>query len=138
MRQRPGSFFFCSIGHMVQRTLLIAAAPHHQGEVNQSPKGHEGALGMVRHPEPLPTAHALLMERREVHFSLCRGTCFSSGHLVAPVFRSLVFLPPVSSSCQDRFAILVFFRAPPVILNAQLTTDAIEVPNTDVDVELFL
>ena len=31
-----------------------------------------------------------------------------------------------------------FFRAPPVILNAQLTTDAIEVPNTDVDVELFL
>src|SRR2546425_6176649 len=109
MRQRPGSFFFCSIGHMVQRTLLIAAAPHHQGEVNQSPKGHEGALGMVRHPEPLPTAHALLMERREVHFSLCRGTCFSSGHLVAPVFRSLVFLPPVSSSCQDRFAILVFF-----------------------------
>src|SRR5207244_10980425 len=40
------------------------------------------------------------------HFSLCRGTCFSSGHLVAPVFRSLVFLPPVSSSCQDRFAIL--------------------------------
>ena|SRR2546421_5900136 len=31
-----------------------------------------------------------------------------------------------------------FFRAPPMILNAQLTTDAIEVPNTDVDVELFL
>ena len=84
MRQRPGSFFFRSIGHMVQRTLRGAAAPHHQGKVHQSPERHEGAPGMVGHPQPLSTTHALLTQRRQAHFSLGGGTSFSSGHLLDP------------------------------------------------------
>jgi hypothetical protein len=72
----------------------------------QSPKGHEGALGMVRHPQSLFTDHALLTQRRQAHFSLGGGTGFSSRHLLFPPSR-FSFL--VSSFCQDRLAILVFF-----------------------------
>src|SRR6266567_5155592 len=74
MRERPGSFFFCAIGHMVQETLPIAATPHYQRKADQSPKGHEGPLGMIGYPEPLPTTDALLAQRREAHFPLGRGT----------------------------------------------------------------
>src|SRR5258708_20195889 len=81
MRQRPGSFFFCSIRHMVQRTLRGAAAPHHQGEVHQSPERHEGALGVVRHPEPLSTTHALLTYRPQAHCSFPKPTTYFSSHL---------------------------------------------------------
>src|SRR3989442_7509888 len=88
MRQSPGSFFFRSIGHMVQRTLRVATAPHHQGKVHQSPKGHQGALGVVRHPQPLPTTHALLTQRRQAHFSLGCRTSSSSGHLLDPPFAN--------------------------------------------------
>src|SRR5438067_111480 len=78
------SFFFGSIGHMVQRTLRVATAPHHQSQANQSPQRHQGALGMIRHPEPLSTAHTLLTQRRQAHFSLGCRTSLSSGHLLAP------------------------------------------------------
>src|SRR5947209_4311036 len=88
MGQRPGPFFFGSIGHMIQGTFRVAAASHHQGKVNQSPKSHQRALGMVGHPESLPTAHALLAQRRQAHFSLGRGTSLSSGHLLAPPFAN--------------------------------------------------
>src|SRR5258708_370002 len=75
MRQRPGSFFFCAIGQMVQLTLRIATPAHHQG-----------ALGVVGHPKPLSTVHALLGERGQSDFSLSGGTGFSSGHFLAPPF----------------------------------------------------
>jgi hypothetical protein len=60
MRQRPGSFFFCPIGQMVQVTFLVAAAPHDQSQANQSSERHERALGMVGHPQPLSTADTFL------------------------------------------------------------------------------
>src|SRR5205823_1230905 len=81
------------------------------GEADQSAKRHERALGVIRHPEPLSTAHTLLAQRRQTHLSLCWGTGISSGHLQAPSFRFLDFLPLVSPSRQDRLAILGVFLA---------------------------
>src|SRR6266566_290651 len=86
MRQRPGSFFFCPIGQMVQVTFLVAAAPHDQSQANQSSERHERALGMVGHPQLLSTADAFLGAGGEAHFSLCRRTSFSSSHFLAPLF----------------------------------------------------
>ncbi len=106
MRERPGPFFFCSIGQMVQRTLRVAAAPHHQGEADQASERHERALGMVGHPQPLLAAHTLLSQWSQAYLSLGWRTGISSGHLLAPSFSSVGFLPPVSSSRQDRLAIL--------------------------------
>src|SRR6266567_3920131 len=80
----PGSFFFCSIGQMIQLTLRVATAPHHQGEADQPPERHQCALGVVRHPQPFSTVHALFGERDQSDFSLCRGTGFSSSHVLAP------------------------------------------------------
>ncbi len=75
---------------MVQRTLLVAAASYYQGELNQSPKGHEGAPCMVGHPQPLPTTHALLTQRRQAHLSWCGGTSLSSGHLAFSSVQQLL------------------------------------------------
>src|SRR5438067_10140187 len=69
---------------MVQRTLPIATPAHHQSQVDQSSERHEGTLGMVGDPEPLSTVHTLLTQRRQAHFSPCRGTRLSSGHRLAP------------------------------------------------------
>src|SRR2546425_989483 len=91
---------------MVQRTVWGAAAPHHQGEADQTPERHERAPGMVGHPEPLIAAHALLSQRGQAYLSLGWRTGISSGHRLAPSFSSVGFLPPVSSSRQDRLAIL--------------------------------
>src|SRR5439155_12786003 len=102
MRQRPGPFFFGSIGHMVQATLRVAAAPYHQPELDQSAERHERALGMIRHPQPLSTAHALFMQWSQAHFSLRGGTCFSSGHFLAPVFVSIRRSSPPSLPLASR------------------------------------
>ena len=45
---------------------------------------------------------------------------------------------PATEVQKEKRPFATFFRASPVILNAQLATDAIEMPNTDVDAELFL
>src|SRR5258707_12755506 len=82
--ERPGSFFFGSIRQMVQVTLLVAAAPHHQREADQPSEGHQGALGMIGYPEPLSTTHALACSWCQAHFALGRGTRLSSGHLFTP------------------------------------------------------
>src|SRR5207245_7690778 len=84
MGQGPGSFFFCTIGHMIQRTLRVPTPAYHQSQADQSSERHQGALGMVGHPQALSTTHALLVQRCQAHYSLGRGTRFSSGHLLAP------------------------------------------------------
>src|SRR6266704_2513912 len=74
----------CLRGQMIQLTRRIATAPHHQGEADQPPERHQCALGVVRHPQPFSTVHALFGERDQSDFSLCRGTGFSSSHVLAP------------------------------------------------------
>src|SRR5437588_3032228 len=86
VRERPGPFFFCAIGHMIQSTLRLPTPAYHQSQVDQSSERHQGALGMVGHPQPFSTTHALLVQRRQAHFSLGGGASFSSGHPLVPPF----------------------------------------------------
>src|SRR6266516_6602959 len=69
---------------MVQLTLLVMATSYHQGEADQTPEGHERALGVVRDPESLLAVHTVHAPRGQAHFSACRGASFSSGHLLDP------------------------------------------------------
>src|SRR6266699_385848 len=93
MGQRPSSFFFGMISHMIQRAGGSRTLTHDYFELPKALQGHHFPSAMIRDPQPISALFIRLPKRRQSGCELRFGSRGSSRHRFAPVAKQPAFSP---------------------------------------------
>src|SRR6266699_409669 len=105
MGQRPSSFLFGMISHMIQRTGGSGTLIHKYSELPEALQGHHLPSTVIGHPQAASARFTGLPKRCQRGGELSFGSRGSSRHGVAPAFKKANFTPSAYTSCQDEFAV---------------------------------
>src|SRR5947209_5041368 len=111
MGQRPASFLFGMISHMIQRTGGSGTLIHDHSELPETLQGHHLPSTVIGHPQAVSTHFTGLPKRCQRGGELGFGSRGSSRHGVAPAQKKANFITSAYTSCQDEFAVQPFFLA---------------------------
>src|SRR5712692_8444174 len=109
MRQRPASFLFGMISHVIPRAGGGGTLTHDHPELPETLQGHHLPSTVIGHPQAVATLVTGLPKRRQGSCELRFGSRGSSRHRFGSCCKKASVTTSAYTCCQGKFSVQPFF-----------------------------